>query len=289
MAFIPQSSGLQQASPSHPIQNLGNTVSPPVIVMVPAPAPARQKIPYHQRFPKKSMLTLSAIQLLMAVLAIITQVIGLSTRRPDIHYVGAGIWCGIFFALSGVFGTIASRKPSFGWIVTSMVFSIISASFCLPLLFISSIGTAIASDHYYGSNYVALAVSAIQIVISLLQAAASITSAVMSCKAVCKCCGPKRESGAVYYNGTGGSHTNNAITQQRTMPGQQPGYITIPMSQIQAVAASAGAAALPTSTMTPSAEGTNASGYSPPPRYESVPKMEEDEEEANGDKYQRFH
>ena len=73
------------------------------------------------------------------------------------------------------------------------------------------------------------------------------------------------------------------------MPGQQPGYITIPMSQIQAVAASAGTAALPTSTMTPSAEGTNASGYSPPPRYESVPKMEEDEEEANGDKYQRFH
>ena len=110
----------------------------------------------------------------------------------------------------------------------------------------------------------------------------------MTCKAVCKCCGPKRESGAVYYNNSGGGNPTNTINHHITTPEQQPGYITIPMSQIQAVAASAGATALPTISMTPGTEGTNASGYSPPPRYESVPKMEEDEDEPNGDKYQRF-
>ena len=149
MAFIPQSPGLQEASPSHPIQNLGNTVPPPVIVMVPTPAPGRQKIPYDQRFSKKLMLTLSGIQLVMGILAIITQAIGLSTKRPDAHYAGAGIWCGIFFVLSGVFGSIASKKRSFGWIVTFMVFAILSAAFCLPLLIISSIGTAMSSSYHY--------------------------------------------------------------------------------------------------------------------------------------------
>ena len=287
MAFVPLSSGLQEASSSHTIPNLGNTAPPPVIVMVPTPAPVRQKIPYNQRFSKKSMLTLSIIQLVMAVLAIITQVVGLSTRRPDTHYAGAGIWCGIFFALSGVFGTIASRKPSFGWIVTYMVFSIISASLCLPLLIISSFGTA-SFNHYFPGNYLAPAMSAIQVVISLSQAVAAIASAGMTCKAVCKCCAPKTKSGAVYYNGSGVNNTGNAINQHVTGPEHHQAYVTIPMSQIQAVAASAGATALPNISMTPGTDGANASSYSPPPRYESVPNMEEDKEEANGDKYQRF-
>ena len=92
----------------------------------------------------------------------------------------------------------------------------------------------------------------------------------------------------MYYNSSGGSNTNNAINQHVTGPEQHPGFVTIPMSQIQAVAASAGATALPTISMTPGTEGTNASGYSPPPRYESVPEMEEANEETNGAKYQRF-
>ena len=118
MAYIPQSAELQGAAQSGPFQNPGNAAPPPVIIMVPTPAPVKEKIPYEKRFPKKFMLTLSSIQLAMAILAIITQAIGLSARRPDLHFVGAGIWCGVFFALSGVFGTIASTKPSFGWIVT---------------------------------------------------------------------------------------------------------------------------------------------------------------------------
>ena len=289
MAFISQSSGLQEASPSHPTQNLGITAPPPVIVMVSTPAPVKQKIPYDQRFSKTFMLTLSRIQLVMGILAIITQAIGLSTKRPDAHFAGAGIWCGIFFLLSGVFGSIASKKRSFGWIVTFMVFAILSASFCLPLLIISSIGTAMSSNYYYRDTDLKLAAFAIQVVISLIQAVAAITSAGMTCKAVCKCCGPKRESGVVYYNNSSGGNPANTINQHITTPEQQPGYITIPMSQIQAAAASTGATALPTISMFPGTAETDASGNSPPPRYSSVAQMEEDNEETNGDKYQRFH
>ena len=288
MAFISQSSGLQEASPSHPTQNLGHAAPPPVIVMVSTPAPVQQKIPYDQRFSKKLMLALSRIQLAMGILAIITQAIGLSTKRPDAHFAGAGIWCGIFFVLSGVFGSIASKKRSFGWIVTFMVFAILSAAFCLPLLIISSIGTAMSSSYHYRDTGLKLPAFAIQVVISLIQAVAAITSAGMTCKAVCKCCGPKRESGVVYYNNSGRGNTTNTINQQLASPQQQPGYITIPVSQIQAAAASAGAPALPTISMIPGTAETDASGNSPPPRYDSIAQMEEDNKEPNGDKYQRF-
>ena len=132
------------------------------------------------------------------------------------------------------FGIVASRKPTFRWIVTLRVFSIISASFCLPLLVISSIG---ASHYYHRGKYAEHAVSAMQIIISLIQAAVTITSAGMACRAVC--CGPRRESRLVYYNVSGGSNANNAIYQHITMPDQPRGYITIPMRQVQDVFASA--------------------------------------------------
>ena len=256
--------------------------------MAPTPAPVKQTKRYGKRFPKKFMLILSLIQLVMAVLAIITQAVGSSTRFPGVQFVGTGIWCGIFFALSGVFGAIASSKPSFGWIVTFMVFSIISASFCLPLLALSSIGTAISSSYYYRGNYLYHVVSAIQIAISLIQAAAAIVSAGMTCRAVCKCCGARRECGQVGYNGSGGSNPNYAVNQHITMPVQQPAYITIPMSQIQVVAASAGATSLPTmSTISGTAE-TDAFDNSAPPKYDTVAEMKEEKEGVNGCKSQRF-
>ena len=341
MAVIPQPSASQQASPLHPIQNLGNTAAHPVIVMAHTPAPVKQTELYGKRFPKKFILPLSIIQLVMAVLAIITQAIGLYTDDyygPGFQIVGTGIWCGIFFALSGVFGAIASSKPSFGWIVTFMVFSIISASFSLPLLVLSSIGTVDQSYYYYfypGDPTRGYVVSAIQIVISLVQAAAAIVSAGMTCRAVC--CGSKGKSRVVYYNGSAGSNANNGINQRITMPDRQRGYITIPMSQVQAVptpataplssdqttytsssamitevhqrpvrrptgppptapnisrmgsqvqsvAASTGATAVPTMTMLSSTAETNISGNSPPPKYEDVAQMEN----RNGSNYQQF-
>lgn len=300
MEHIPSAPVPEQGSTVVSGQNMGNT-APPVIIMVPTPAPVKQKIPYEQRFPKNLMLTLSGIQLAMAALSIITTVIGLSERYPQAHYVGAGIWCGILFGLSGIFGTISSLKPSFGMIVTFMVFAIISSVFCLPLLVISSMSTAFSRcwGHSCHGREIRNAMFATQIVISLVQVIAAITSSVMTCKAICSCCRPKRESGVVYYNGGSAAAAvpNNLISQPIVLPQQHPGYITIPISQIHAAAA-AGATAIPRENLVP--VSTTVDTESPPPKYESVAKCEkldrfdsvdlknDDTEETGGSKYQRF-
>jgi len=275
-------------------QNIANP-TPPVIIMVQAPAPMKPKIDYGKRFPKNLMLTLSSIQLVMGCLAVITQIIGLSTRYPDAHYVGTGIWCGIFYGLAGLFGIIASLKPSFSSIVTFMVMTIIASVFCIPLLISSSISTAFTSSHY---RYDRLkhAMFATQILISLIEAVAAIGSSVMTCKAVCSCCRPMREDGVVYYTNNGQANATNAgiANQPVVMPPQQPGYVTIPISQIQAAAASGGAMALPTEASMPGA--VNIAATTPPPKYETVANdvkfdnidLKDEDDGENGSKYQRF-
>lgn len=275
-------------------QNIANP-TPPVIIMVQAPAPMKPKIDYGKRFPKNLMLTLSSIQLVMGCLAVITQIIGLSTRYPDAHYVGTGIWCGIFYGLAGLFGIIASLKPSFSSIVTFMVMTIIASVFCIPLLISSSISTAV-SNGYYRYDRLKHAMFAIQIVISLMEAGAAIGSSVMTCKAVCSCCRPMREDGVVYYTNNGQANATNAglVNHPVVMPPQQPGYVTIPISQIQAAAASGGAMALPTEASMPGA--VNIAATTPPPKYETVANdvkfdnidLKDEDDGENGSKYQRF-
>jgi len=286
-----------------PIGAHPNTVNPtaPVIIMVQAPTSMKPKVDYAKRFPKKLMITLSSIQLVMGALAIITQIIGLSTRRPDAHYVGTGIWCGVFYGVAGLFGIIASLRTSFSTIVTFMVMTIIASVFTIPLLITSSIFTAVSRPYtYYGHYYDGLkhAMFAIQIVISLIQAGAAIASSVMTCKAVCSCCRPMREDGVVYYTNNGGTNaTNMGMTNQPiVMPQQQPGYVTIPISQIQAAAASGGAMALPTEASVPGMVHPSAPANTPPPKYESVAHdekfdnidLKDESDVGNSSKYQRF-
>jgi len=296
MSNYPQPTVSAGAASMGPTANTANP-TPPVIIMVQAPAPMKPKVDYAKRFPKKFMILLSSIQLVMGALAILTQIIGLSTRYPDAHYVGTGIWCGIFYALAGLFGIIASLKTSFGTIVTFMVMTIIASVFCLPLLITSSLSTAFTrySYHYDGLKH---AMFAIQIVISLVQAGAAIASSIMTCKAVCSCCRPMRENGVVYYINNGGANaTNIGMTNQPiVMPQQQPGYVTIPISQIQAAAASGGAMALPTEAPIPGMVQPSAPGMTPPPKYETVANdekfdnidLKDENDVENGSKYQRF-
>ena len=108
---------------------------------------------YGSLFPKKMMLTLSSIQCLMAVFGIVSQVVGMistdSQSNSDIRHLGTGIWCGVIFGLSGALGIAASLRPNSPMIFGNMIFSIISAGFCLPLLIISAIGTANSRVEYF--------------------------------------------------------------------------------------------------------------------------------------------
>ena len=253
--------------------------SPQVVIMVPTTTTVKSKIQYEKRFPKKTIICLSSIQLCMAFLAIVTQIVGISTRYPEVAYIGAGIWCGIFFGLSGFFGMLAGRKPSYSSIVTFMVFSIIAASFCMPLLITSSIGAA-SSRHCWrdncASDNIRHVIFSIQIIVALIQAAVTIASSVMTCRATCGCC-CQEEQGVVYYTSSGGSLLQN-IPAHQIIPAQQPqpGYITIPVNALQGTQ---GATALPTAS--------NRS-ETPPPNYDAVAESKTKEDEGKGSKYQRL-
>ena len=297
---------------NHGINQPGGNPVTPVIIMV--PAPSSNKHSYAKNLPKHPMLELSLIQLLMAVLAIITQVIGLSTERPDAHYSGVGFWCGIFFGASGIFGILSSLKQSQAYIITLLVLSIIASVFCIPLLWISSIGAAMSApsetynyhdqhqsqefsklDNEYGQNltekliepkdnftsyatnydysrYDGLkhAMFTAQIFISLIQAVTAIATSAMTCKAVCGCCKISSEDGMVYYsNNIQGNVSNPQNFQQCTQ--QQPGFITVPLTNIPSATQSNGTSASPLDTFIPTTSNSN--NNSPPPDYEKIARM----------------
>ena len=121
------------------------------------------------------MLALSTVQLAMAMLAIITQVI-ISHPRIAVIYM-AGFWCGVLFVASGFLGLIASTRPSFGSIVTFMVFDIISAAFCFIVL-ISGLGSWGYGGPRIDNGFCAALI--VQLIVGVIQAAAAIIAAGMT-------------------------------------------------------------------------------------------------------------
>ena len=97
------------------------------------PGYIRHKRYYTEIFPGTAILTLSIIQILMAAASITAQAIGQNSGGSSSNY-GAGIWCGIVFGLTGVFGIIAWKNPTFSTILVYKIFNILSMIFCLPLI-----------------------------------------------------------------------------------------------------------------------------------------------------------
>ena len=112
----------------------------------------------------------------------------------------------------------------------------------------------------------------IQIIISLVQAVAAIASSAMACWAICGCCGSNEESGVVYYTNREANGMNNLASQQIVSQQLHPGYVTIPISQIQE-AALGGATAPPAET--PLRGNPRADADTPPPKYETVEKLKD--------------
>jgi len=237
----------------------------PAIFLTPQTTITGSKTDYTKRFQKTPVLILSVIQIKLCISAIITQVICLYLFSSNQHYsysqffdvIGAGIWCGIIFGISGGFGVWAACRPANPSIITHMVFSIIAASFCIPLIVIASISVVIDSDSYhYNRNddkyNILVAMHGIQIILALIQAGVSITSSVYDCRVVC--CGQENH-GTVYYAASGiGSNTNIGISTGQT----QPGYITLPPNAITTIPMTSTQNMLPNATAAPtSSEDTS--------------------------------
>jgi len=114
-------------------------------------------------FPKTQMKVLSLIQLFIAILIMIMEIRVMSgnykvpLQRSGVDYapfegsimpLSGGIWSGVIIGLSGVTGIIASFDPSSLKLLIFMVFDLIAALFCLPLITFSSIGVSTVNYNY---------------------------------------------------------------------------------------------------------------------------------------------
>jgi len=169
-------------------------------------------------FPNYVLKKLAITQLVCGALAAILQILAIADDNAPWHkefvaHVGAGIWTGLFFGISGGIGLLVATRPSHRNLVAFMVLNIISSVFCLPLIIMASIGFA---GYRCGFGKIAFG---FQIIIALLQAVVAIVSAAFSCKVVC-CCG-KKNSGAVVYSQETAAQTQTAMDLLTSNQGDQ--------------------------------------------------------------------
>jgi len=185
------------ATTMRPLPNTPNSTQQ-VAIMAQSPPSVKPKIDYAKRFSQEFTLFLSCLQMLSGFLAITTEIVYLTGKQP-IPF-ATGIWCGILYGLSGFTGVFASLRPSKLIIVSFLVMAIIASLFSLPGLIFP---TMFMYFHVFQDNRqvsgVAHAMLVSQMVIASVQAIAAVTSSVMTCKAICSCCRPKREDRAVKY------------------------------------------------------------------------------------------
>ena len=84
----------------------------PIIINSPQPQSETDRI--KKLVSKKTIKGLSIIQLVCSGIAIITQITLLGNRvgYSDIADIGAGMWTGFFFGITGLIGIFASQKPA---------------------------------------------------------------------------------------------------------------------------------------------------------------------------------
>ena len=103
----------------------------------------------------------------MAAASITAQVLGQYSGGSSSNY-GAGIWCGIVFGLSGVFGIIAWKNPTFSTILVYKIFNILSMIFCLPLITMVLDNMVFYFAMHVAYDAILLAVGVIQIIVVII-------------------------------------------------------------------------------------------------------------------------
>ena len=191
-------------------------------------------------------------------------------------FIGTGIWCGLMFALSGVFSLVAGCLPSK---CTQMVFAIIAACFCLPQVVIAGIGIPI-SLFGYRSSEVLVAMCSVQLIVSLLEAGMAIASSALACRVIC--CNSGSE-GTAYYTAPriGNSTGNNFVSLGQA----QSGYITVPLNSNAVTSIPMTESAV----VQPNTEREDvSSNETPPPKYEDATASKKEDSRANDLKYNRL-
>ena len=152
----------------------------PTINGIPSATTPGENVEYTKIFPKTLMISLSIVQVVLATLCFVAEVIAIYVVQY--HY-WAGVWCGIFFVWSALFGIVASFKPRFITFLLMLIFNVLSSIFSLLLLILVSIEL---DDNY--ENDTLRAMLGLQLILCLVQATAVITSSALICNAICWCC-----------------------------------------------------------------------------------------------------
>ena len=103
---------------------------------------------YDSNFSKTPVSILSYVQLFLTLLLIISEIIGLKYPFNVYIYGSPGMLCAIIFGISGSFGVWASTHTSKCSIIAHMVFAVISALTCVPLIFYSIVASIVTGNEY---------------------------------------------------------------------------------------------------------------------------------------------
>ncbi|XP_018668375.2 membrane-spanning 4-domains subfamily A member 8 [Ciona intestinalis] len=244
---------------------MSSVTQPQPNTVMPAPKPKRQN--NHK--------VLGIMQMIIGVLciglAIVSFIISKGYYPSSIRVSGAGIWCGIFFLITGILGFLASKsKNSRCLVIATMVLSIMSSVMAFNLIIIS-ITTAVVGGTTAGESNATVIIHSVVAFFALFEFVLSIVHSAVCCAGTCcrkSTLQPQSVSHIVQI--PQGQPINMAAGQQAVVypvqyyvqaPGQMPAYTYMPVSTT--APASATATAQPISNVQIE-DGPD----SPPPDYE---------------------
>ena len=146
------------------------------------------------------IIALGLIQLVIGILVVTTQIIlilrwdsGYTTghlKTPTIFLRGNGIWCGIAFAVTGIFGIVTSVRQSRPFFLILAVLSLVTFASSILLMIISGFCVPYSTDAIIQRNLFAT-----QAISGIIQVASAIAIFAITLKILCKCscCSKKKD------------------------------------------------------------------------------------------------
>lgn len=124
--------------------------------------------------------------------------------ESELGFLGAGIWTGIFFLITGGLGMLAAKNKTTGFITAFMIMSILSSIAALYLLVVESIAAASENDchkvwiySYCSGEGGKVALHALMAFIGFVEGIVALISSGLTCRACC--CAPLPQTGQVMY------------------------------------------------------------------------------------------
>jgi len=150
---------------------------------------------FHVKATRGIAITQIVLGCLVLVFDLVASVFGSIDKPLGVSFY-TGVYSGIIFILAGAFGLTAARQKSRCYLITSMIFSIISCAFVILCLTFLGIQINDNNDFWYYvnghrmhyKNRVIISLSAVALVASAVEGIIAIVQASFACVDCCPCC-----------------------------------------------------------------------------------------------------